>query len=356
MSTHKLTLFITVASAVAAHFIVSLTSQEAAKGVATAIATPTSVAPSASVAPETAIAMIGMEENVSSPHNQVPKLRGPHPRLDLAFCIDTTGSMQGEIDTVKAKVKSMVAKLTSGQPKPRVRVGLVAYRDKGDDYVTKVFPFSDNIDEVVKHISNLNADGGGDEAEAVDAGMHAALNKLAWDRQKSTAKVLFLIGDAPPHSQVDHDWKAESREAIANGIRINTIGCAGVENNEAVPVFKKIASLTNGNFEFLSYHEEVVNVKGQKETLITSGGVTYAVKGSAKGKWKEGVETLVAKGDARPLLQAATNGTIGPQGADGTVISGVNTAGSVSVRADNNLDDVMLKGAQDVVNNVFGGK
>ncbi len=87
---------------------------------------------------------------------------GKSPRLDIAFCIDTTSSMQGEIDTVKAKVKSMVTKIGQSKQHPIVRVGLVAYRDNGDDYVTKVFQFSGNIDDVVKAISDLAAEGGGD--------------------------------------------------------------------------------------------------------------------------------------------------------------------------------------------------
>ena len=89
------------------------------------------------------------------------------PKIDLAFCIDTTGSMQGEIDVVKTKTKEIVAKLSGTKPIPEIRVGLVAYRDRGDTYVTKVFQFSGNVDQVVKDISSLQADGGGDEPEAV---------------------------------------------------------------------------------------------------------------------------------------------------------------------------------------------
>ncbi len=100
------------------------------------------------------------------------------PHLDVAFCIDTTGSMQGEIDMVKKKTKEMVAKLSAGKPTPVIRVGLVAYRDKGDAYVTKVFPFSQDIDQVVKDISDLQAQGGGDGPEAVDQGLHAAIKEL----------------------------------------------------------------------------------------------------------------------------------------------------------------------------------
>lgn len=272
---------------------------------------------------------------------------GVRPRLDVAFCIDTTSSMQGEIDTVKAKVKSMVEKLGQSKQRPIVRVGLVAYRDNNDDYITKVFPFSENIDEVVSSISDLAAEGGGDGPEAVDQGLHSAINDLQWDKSKKTAKLLFLIGDAPPHANNSRfDWKVESQSAIAHGIHINAIGCDSLEgySENGVNIFKQIALRTNGNYEPLSYHQEIVDTKGNAATLITSGGKTYVMKSTDKELWKTGISTLVAKGDAAPALQGATNGTIGVQGSDATYVTGVNTAGTV--RTENNLDAVMLQGAQ----------
>jgi uncharacterized protein YegL len=292
---------------------------------------------------------------------------GERKHLDVAFCIDTTSSMQGEIDTVKAKVKSMVNEIRKSKEKPIVRVGLVAYRDKGDEYVTKVFPFSENIDQVVKDISELSAEGGGDGPEAVDCGLHAAVNDLQWSSEKKTAKLLFLIGDAPPH-KIDskYNWNTESKEAIKRGIHVNTIGCEGLDSypedldgENGVKVFKHIARLTNGNFEPLSYHAEIVRADGTKETLVTANGTTYSVKSDDKDAWKAGAETLASSGAATrvamdsyaPTLQGATNGSIGPSGSSATMIMGVNTAGTV--RADNNLDAVMLRGATEALNNIM---
>lgn len=276
---------------------------------------------------------------------------GGKRRLDVAFCIDTTGSMQGEIDTVKATVKSLVAKLTSGQPKPDVRLGLVAFRDINDEYLTKAVPFTENVQEFTGNIQSLNADGGGDGPEEVAAGMHAALNELKWDTDRKTAKVIFLIGDAPPNN-ARFNWLKETQEASRRGIRINTIGCDELESGGGKPAFEKIARQTNGKFETLAYHQEVVDESGKRATFITSAGVTYKVDSRARADWKDGARTLVSKGFAEkweaPTLQGATNGTIGPQGKDGTFIMGVNTAGTV-VRADNNLDQVMLQGAKDAL-------
>lgn len=275
---------------------------------------------------------------------------GTRPTLDVAFCIDTTSSMQGEIDTVKAKVKSMVTTIAQSKNRPIVRVGLVAYRDNGDDYVTKLFPFSEDIDAVEKSISNLVADGGGDGPEAVDCGMHVAINDLDWRTNKNSAKLLFLIGDAPPHSDnAKYNWREEAKQAAAKGIHINTIGCDGLDGyeNEGFPLYRKVAQLTNGNFEALSYSRQIADSHGHAATLITSGGKSYVMKSTDKKAWKGDIDSLVSSGAAAPALQGATNGTIGVAGGDTTYIVGVNTAGTV--RATNNLDTVMVDGARSLM-------
>lgn len=225
------------------------------------------------------------------------------PKIDLAFCIDTTGSMQGEIDAVKSKTKEIVAKLSSSKPAPDIRVGLVAFRDRGDEYVTKVFQFSDNIDQVVKDISSLNADGGGDEPEAVNEALHSSVSDLSWSKDKKAVKLLFLIGDAGPSSYPnDYNWEAESKNAISQGIQINTIACGGMASgSSAHDVFQTIAKLADGKSEFLTYRQEIVDANGEKTTMVASGGKMYKVDRKAASHWREGADSLMASGAAAPM-------------------------------------------------------
>ena len=60
------------------------------------------------------------------------------PMVEVAFVLDTTGSMGGLIAGAKAKIWAIANQIILGEPKPIVRMALVAYRDKGDNYVTKV--------------------------------------------------------------------------------------------------------------------------------------------------------------------------------------------------------------------------
>ena len=60
--------------------------------------------------------------------------------LDLVLAIDTTGSMGGVINDVKANAAHLIATLRAGGG--IVRVGIVAYRDSGDEYVVRSFPLT----------------------------------------------------------------------------------------------------------------------------------------------------------------------------------------------------------------------
>ena len=121
------------------------------------------------------------------------------PRVEVVFALDTTGSMSGLIDGAKRKIWSIVNEIQKAEQKPEVRLGVVAYRDRGDAYVTQTIPLSDDIDAVYAQLMRLSADGGGDEPEDVNAALHEAVNNMAWSDGKGVLKLVFLVGDAEPH-------------------------------------------------------------------------------------------------------------------------------------------------------------
>jgi len=117
--------------------------------------------------------------------------------IDLAIVIDTTGSMQSVIDDVKREVRSFIGSLQEMVPASRVAV--VAYRDKGDEYVNKWVDFSFKTDKVQNFVANLRADGGGDYPEAVYEAVDAAMTELSW--RKTSRRIMIIIGSSPPHPE-----------------------------------------------------------------------------------------------------------------------------------------------------------
>jgi hypothetical protein len=98
--------------------------------------------------------------------------------IDIVFVLDTTYSMNEEIEQAKQSVRniiSSVAKINLGDDPNRVKFGFVAYRDHGDEYVTKVRDLT-NENEVLTFINGLVAMGGGDTPEAVIDGVYSAVS------------------------------------------------------------------------------------------------------------------------------------------------------------------------------------
>ena len=128
-------------------------------------------------------------------------------RIDVVFVLDTTGSMGGLIQAAREKIWSIATTLASAQSAPEIRMGLVAYRDRGDAYVTRVVDLSSDLDSMYATLMDFQAEGGGDGPESVNQALHDAVHKVSWNQQDGTYKVVFLVGDAPPHMDYPNDVK-----------------------------------------------------------------------------------------------------------------------------------------------------
>lgn len=170
-----------------------------------------------------------------------------NPKVDVVFVLDTTGSMGGLIQTAKEKIWSIATTMASAQQTPEIRIGLVAYRDRGDSYVTKVVDLSDDLDSVYATLMDFEAQGGGDTPESVNKALYDAVHEMSWSEQDQAYQVIFLVGDAPPHMDYNEIRYPEIvATAEQKGIVINTIQCGSIPS--AVEPWTQIASLGHGNF------------------------------------------------------------------------------------------------------------
>lgn len=116
--------------------------------------------------------------------------------LDLVFVMDTTGSMRNELADVQANLLGVIRVLH--RLAPSLRVGFVAFKDEGAEYVTRSFPLSpmtqDNVAKVVRFVGEMTAEGGGDDPEPVDEALAVA---TAMDWRAEAQGQIVVIGDAP---------------------------------------------------------------------------------------------------------------------------------------------------------------
>jgi len=169
------------------------------------------------------------------------------PRVEAVFVLDTTGSMGGLIEAAKENIWSIASSLAAAQPAPDLRIGLVAFRDRGDAYVTRVIDLSADLDSMYAQLMDFRAEGGGDTPESVNKALLDAVQEISWSQDPQAFRTIFLIGDAPPHMYPDELHYPEIlRRATAKGIRINAIQAG--EYAATRPVWEEIAQLGQGAY------------------------------------------------------------------------------------------------------------
>ena len=156
--------------------------------------------------------------------------------LEMVFVLDTTGSMGGLIDGAKQRIWGIINDVMQKPSKPRVRVGLVAYRDNGDEYVTKLLPITEDLDKVYTTLMDYRADGGGDTPENVRKALAEGVENSGWSAAKTNlAQIVFLVGDAPPQNyQQEPDVLVTTAKAVRKNMIINTIQCGGLDGTKEV--------------------------------------------------------------------------------------------------------------------------
>jgi len=170
------------------------------------------------------------------------------PRIEVCFVLDTTGSMGGLIEGAKQKIWSIANEMISAKPTPELKLGLIGYRDRGDEYVVKSFQLTDDIDSVYAHLRDFKAEGGGDEPESVNEALAEAIEKMPWSQDRKVLKIIFLVGDAPPHMDYADGPKYPElcRIAAKKDLVINTVQCGSIA--ATTPIWKEIAKSSEGSY------------------------------------------------------------------------------------------------------------
>jgi hypothetical protein len=170
------------------------------------------------------------------------------PTVEVAFVLDTTGSMGGLIEGAKRKIWSIASAIVDSNPDADIRMGLVAYRDIGDDYVTRKIELTTDIQDLYARLLELKARGGGDWPESVNEALDVAVNRLQWTDGGDVRRIVFLVGDAPPHMDYAQDTKYPVTLAVAKQRDIVVNAVLAGNAADTARVWRDIAQNGNGRF------------------------------------------------------------------------------------------------------------
>lgn len=175
--------------------------------------------------------------------------------LDVALVLDTTGSMGDELEYLKVELRDIAEEVERRFPAVDQRWGLVVYRDHSDAYTVRAEDLAD-LETMVEGLARQHAGGGGDFPEAMDMAL-ARSEQLDWRRDRETARMVFLVADAPPHSGRAAERFLDAVQGHRNaGTAIYPVSASGVD--DAAEVAMRVAArATGGQYIYLTDHSGI---------------------------------------------------------------------------------------------------
>lgn len=204
--------------------------------------------------------------------------------IDIALCLDVSGSMNGLIDSAKAKLWDIVNQLAKVQPTPNLRVALYSYGhdtyDRNKGWVRKDLDLSHDLDMLYQKLFALTINGG---TEYVTRVSRDAVIEQAWSKEKDALKLIFVCGNEPANQDPQVSMKQAADDALAKGIIINTIYCGRANDGDAKS-WREFAGLAQGRFATIDQNQQVViNTPFDKQLVELGGKMNETYVGYGKG-------------------------------------------------------------------------
>jgi len=232
----------------------------------------------------TILAVALLAPRMGSAAGEGEKEKAKERMIDLAICLDTSGSMTGLIDSARQKLWEIVSELAQAKPEPHLRVALLTYGTPSygaeDGWVRLDLDLTDDLDTVYEKLMALRTDGG---TEYVARVVNRAVEALSWDEEKDTLRIIFVAGNESADQDPTLKNADVCKRAAENDIVVNAIYCGALGNGDAEG-YRRVARLADGSFAAIdqSRGTVVINTPFDKDLirLNTELNGTYIAYGS----------------------------------------------------------------------------
>lgn len=168
--------------------------------------------------------------------------------VEIAICLDTSGSMEGLIDSARARIWDIVNDLAKATPAPKLRVALLDYGNDGHNpemgWTSIDTDFTEDLDMVSAKLFGLRTNGG---TELVGRAIDRATRDLKWTGDDTALKILVIAGNESADQDRQVAYQEAAKRAIAAGILVNSVYC-GAANDSLAPQWSEVARLADGRF------------------------------------------------------------------------------------------------------------
>ncbi|MDP6538703.1 MAG: VWA domain-containing protein [Planctomycetota bacterium] len=180
--------------------------------------------------------------------------------IDLAICLDTSGSMDGLLSAAKQKIWAIVNDLALAEPLPLLRVALFSFGNDGDDpargWVRRLVPLTEDLDLVSRELFALTTNGG---TELVGRVVHSATTELDWTSGPGVLKLIVVAGNESADQDQQVRFGDACKSAIGRDIIVNAIYC-GNPADELAPAWRDVARLADGQFAAIDQDHGTVTI------------------------------------------------------------------------------------------------
>jgi hypothetical protein len=221
-----------------------------------------------------------------------PKPAATAKNIDIVICLDISGSMQGLVNSARAKLWDIVNELARIKPAPNLRVALYSYGgtaqngyDKALGWVRKDLGLTTDLDALYEKLFALKIGGG---LEYVTRVCRDAVDQLKWSEDKDALKIIFVCGNEPASQDKVVSLKEAADKAKARGIIINPIYCGNPQHGDARD-WIEFAGLTGGRFASIDQNSKAVAIATPMDKQLVELGaklngtyLAYGKDGKAK--------------------------------------------------------------------------
>lgn len=208
--------------------------------------------------------------------------------VELAICLDTSGSMDGLIEAAKLKLWDIVNDLALATPTPRLRVALLTFGNDGhlaeDGWVRVDSPLTEDLDEISRQLFALRTNGG---TEYVGRVLREAGEQLEWTPSDSTLKLVVVAGNESADQDQTFRYADVCKGLISRGIMVNAIYC-GNPADEIAPGWREVALLADGHYAAIDHNNGNIVIASPFDDklaeLSSTINRTYLAYGE-KGAW-----------------------------------------------------------------------